>query len=296
LLRAADAQLVEVLPPRRRREWLYARVHRRIPHFSSPRTFNEKVNWRILNDRRPELAWTCDKLAMKQHAVDSGAHVRVPRTIWSGTDVRELKDVHLPARWVLKPTHRSGLVEFGDTETSLARLAEVTATWLMDHQHGVLAEWAYGQARKQLFVEEHIGRPASPPPDYKFFVFDGEPRLVQVDLDRFSGHRRSLYAPDWTKLDVTLNYPDGGDVAPPPSLARMLDVAGQLARGFDFMRVDLYDDEGDVVFGEYTPYPGSGLERFTPRAFDGELGSWWCLPTSAHATRVPQGSSDGRQF
>lgn len=282
LVRAAkhlERRLVVALPPVHRRRWLYLRGHRRLPDLRSPSTFSEKVNWRILHDRRPLLAWTCDKLAMKQHAQSSGAPVTVPRTLWHGTDVRELADVDLPAHWVLKPSHRSGLVRFGEAHTGLERLAAETRYWLADVQDGVLAEWAYGRARRCLFVEELVGAPGQPPADYKFFVFDGVPRMVQVDLDRFSGHRRSLYDPDWRKLDVELAKPDGGPVPRPASLAQMLEAATILGADFDFIRIDLYGPEGSgAVFGEYTPYPGSGVERFRPRSFDTWLGSQWRLP------------------
>lgn len=277
-----ERRLLVRLDAYERRRWLYLRAHRRRPDLDSPRTFSEKVNWRILNDRRPLLAWTCDKLLMKAHAHAAQASVVVPRTLWQGTDVRELASADLPTHWVLKPAHRSGLVYFGDAGTDLERLHAATRDWLTDVQGGVLAEWAYSQARPLLFVEEVIGRPGEPPPDYKFFVFDGEPRLIQVDLDRFSGHRRSLFDPDWRKLDVRLALPDGGAVARPPLLAEMLDAARALGRSFDFIRIDLYAGETAVVFGEYTPYPGSGLERFSPRSFDSWLGDQWRLPTDLH--------------
>lgn len=272
------------LPPALGRRWLFLRVHHRWPRLSSPRTFSEKVNWRILNDRRPLLAWTCDKLAMKEHASSSGADVVVPRTLWKGGDVRELAEVDLPTHWVLKPSHRSGLVHFGDARTDLGRLRRRTEHWLADVQHGVLGEWAYGQARPCLFVEELVGSPQAPPPDYKVFVFAGEPLLVQVDLDRFSGHRRSLYDPQWRRVDARLGYPDGGPVPRPAGLSRLLDVARTLGADFDFVRIDLYlAGETGVVFGEYTPYPGSGLERFDPRSFDAWLGAQWKLPRDVSA-------------
>lgn len=283
-LRAVDGRVVAALPPKQRRQWLYLRVHRRPGSFENPSRFTEKVNWRILNDRRPELAWTCDKLQMKDHAAASGAPVRVPATLWSGTDVRSLADEELPARWVLKPTHRSGLVHFGDRGTDYDELAVKTRDWLTGVEGGLLAEWAYAQARPLLFVEEALGEPGSPPPDYKFFVFHGTPRVIQLDVDRFGGHRRSLVTPEWELLDVRLNsYPSAGLPPRPQLLPEMLDAARALGADFDFIRIDLYAVDGEVVFGEYTPYPGSGLERFDPDAFDLELGGRWSLPQGVGA-------------
>lgn len=279
LARELERRLLAALPPIQQRRWLYLRGQRRLPDLRSPTTFNEKVNWRILHDRRPLLAWTCDKLAMKSHAESAGAPMTIPRTLWTGTDAAELADVDLPTHWVLKPSHRSGLVYFGDARTDIHQLRVNTQHWLTDVQHRLLGEWAYSQAEPCLFVEELVGQLGSPPPDYKFFVFDGNPLLIQVDLDRFSGHRRSLYDSEWHKLDVRLAKADGGPVERPPLLPQMLNAAKILGADFDFIRIDLYAaGDAGVVFGEYTPYPGSGLERFEPRAFDSWLGTRWRLP------------------
>lgn len=282
LVHAADRALGR-LPESARRRAMFLRAHRRWPDLDRPRTFSEKVGWRILHDRRPELAWTCDKLAMKEHAVASGAQLRVPRTVWSGRDVRELAEAALPEQWVLKPAHRSGLVLFGDARTDLEQVRATTRSWLDPVQADRYAEWAYAQAQPALLVEELVGPPGQPPPDYKFFVFDGEPRLVQVDLDRFSGHRRSLYSPQWEHLPLRLTHPRGPDLPRPAALPGLLECARALGAGWDFMRIDLYADGEDVVFGEYTPYPGSGLERFRPRAYDEELGRHWVLPSDSAA-------------
>jgi hypothetical protein len=101
--------------------------------------------------------------------------------------------------------------------------------------------------------------------------------LVQVDTGRFGDHRRRLYTPDWTPVDVVEDVAPGPVTPPPASLPRMLEIASALGAAFDFIRVDLYDVAGEVWFSELTPYPGGGLDRFDP-ALDELLGSWWQLP------------------
>src|SRR4051812_1976005 len=88
---------VGVLPVPVRRALRFRQSHGRLPPLRGPRTFNEKVNWRIVHDRRPILAWTCDKLAMKEHArrIAPGL-VCIPETLWFGSDIAELADVDLP--------------------------------------------------------------------------------------------------------------------------------------------------------------------------------------------------------
>jgi hypothetical protein len=268
------------LPSGLSRRALFICFNHQIPNFRNPETFNEKVNWRILNDRRELLEFSCDKLAMKEyvHALDV-PRVQVPRTIWVGDSIRQLADVKLPEHWVLKPNNRSGLVYFGCGRPDAGSLAAITRSWSRSVQADDMHEWAYSKARATLLVEELIGKPGSPPSDYKFFVFSGKVAAVQVDVDSHSMHQRRYYRPDWTPLEVSGgNHPLAPIEAPPPNLAEMISVAEELARPFDFMRVDLYSIDGSTVFGELTPYSGSGLDRFIPGSFDIELGSRWQLP------------------
>ncbi|HUN37682.1 MAG TPA: ATP-grasp fold amidoligase family protein [Trebonia sp.] len=279
-MRGAARSAVFRLPPSVERRLLFTYYNRKLPHFSRPVTFSDKVNWRILNDRRPLLEWTCDKLAMKEYAAAAGlAGLHVPRTYWSGSDVSELRDADLPEHWVLKPNHRSGLVYFGDNQTDHEALAVITRTWLDTFEASVMHEWAYEKARPLVLVEELLGPPGSPPPDYKIFVFDGQAELIEM-VNRYDGNQQRLYRPDWTPLEVLYGPQGIAPVAPPPKeLDRLIDIAQVLAKPFDFIRVDLYDVAGTIVFGELTPYPCGGLERFRPASFDVELGEKWQLPT-----------------
>lgn len=268
---------VYTLPLPLRRRALYAFHQRRVPNFRQPALFTEKVNWRILNDRRENIAWTCDKLRVKEHAASFG--VATPKTLWSGTDVRELRDVDLPANWVLKPNHRSGLVHFGHGPAEDIRgLQQLTADWLGELQGEELGEWAYTQARPLLLAEEMLGDGVTAPSDYRFFTFDGVPRYVQVEFDAHGAHSRSFYTADWQMVDAVQVYPKGEPIEQPKNYGEMLRVAGEIGSAFDFVRVDLYNIDGDIYLGEVTPYPTGGLMPFRPRSFDRELGACWTLP------------------
>jgi len=278
-LRGAARSAVYRLPAGLERRLLFGYYNRKLPHFGRPVTFSDKVNWRILHDRRPLLEWTCDKLAMKEHARLAGLDgLHVPHTIWSGPDLGDLRAADLPEHWVLKPNHRSGLVHFGHGQANVEELSAVTATWLDTFESDTMHEWAYAMARPGFLVEELLGPPGSPPPDYKIFVFDGEPEIIEM-VNRYDGNQQRLYRADWTPLEVLYGPQGIAPVAPPPpNLGPMLTIAKKLARPFDFMRVDLYDVDGSIVFGELTPYPCGGLERFRPASFDRELGEKWQLP------------------
>jgi teichuronopeptide biosynthesis TupA-like protein len=272
------------LPLATRRRVLFVIGNRRLPHFSNPVSFSDKINWRIINDRRPLIEWTCDKLEMKERARGVPG-LLIPETLWAGTDLHALASVALPEHWVLKPNNRTGLVYFGAGQPEIAQLERRTAGWLRAKESANLGEWAYSRARPLFVAEELIGTPGSPPTDYKFFVFQGAVAAIQVDVNRHSCHRRRLYLPDWSPLDVRSGVYTLPPVQPPPAgLDRMLAISAELGSEFDFIRVDLYSVSERIYFGEFTPYPGSGLERFVPVSFDLDvLGSRWKLPDLALA-------------
>jgi hypothetical protein len=266
----------------------FRQVHGRRAPLLAPRTFTEKVNWRIIFDRRPLLVPTCDKLAMKEHALrEAPGLVRVPRTYWAGTDVAGLAGVELPGRWVLKPNHSCRRVLVGGGPADPAALARATAGWVAERYDRNSGEWAYRRARRALLAEEFVGPPSggAAPVDLKVLTFDGTPRLVEVHTGRGADHRVRLYTPDWDPLPWTLGYPRGADAGPPAVLDRMLKASAALAAGFDMLRVDWYEHDGAPWFGELTPYPGAGLSAVEPE-LDRLLGGWWTLPGARADGRV----------
>ena len=275
VLERVPRSVVRRLPLQLKRAVLFRQVHGIWPA-RPPVTFTEKVNWRVVHDRRPLIGQLGDKLAMKAYAARVLPALRVPRVLWAGTDVAELARVELPERWVLKPNHGTMRVHVGAGHPDVAELTRVTAGWLDEPLFRDRGEWVYSQARRLLVVEEYLGS-GEPPADHKFLVFGGRVELVQVDTGRFGSHRRRLYTPDWTPVDVREAVEPGPVTPPPATLAEMTEVAEALGAGFDFVRVDLYDVDGEVWFGELTPYPGGGLDRFDP-VLDRVLGAYWQLP------------------
>lgn len=277
---AVRERVLKAAPTRVIQTYFYWRRFGRLATFKAPETFTEKVNWRLLNDRRPILAFTCDKAATKEHVLSSGVDIQVPEQLWFGTDLAEFAALELEGDWVLKPNHRAGgVVIFGSGRPDLQALQTQTAGWMKSYEAEVLSQWAYTQARPGFIAERRIGESDVAPVDYKFFVFDGVPRLVQVDTDRFQGHQRRFYDPGWAAQPHRSMHPLGPVIDRPEHFEEMLRLAGALGEPFDFVRVDLYDTAGGVFFGELTPYPGAGLEPYEPDDLDRRLGSYWRLPS-----------------
>lgn len=280
LLRPAYHGVLRALPLTLRRKMLYAYGVRRWGNFRNPNRFTEKVNWRIIHDRRNVLAPTCDKEAMKQVARDRlGNRIRVPETLWFGTDTASIVTEDLPERWVMKPNHRAGRVHFGQLEDTNASLSKASTGWLDNTNSAVFGEWAYSQAREAILIEEFLGNTDVIPSDYKVYVFNGRAELIQLHENRFGQHAMRYYDRNWVPMEVhNVNYAESPIVEKLPELELLLESAESIAKDFDFMRVDFYIIAGEVWFGEVSPYPAGGISVFSPANFDRTLGSFWTLP------------------
>ena len=148
---------------------------------------------------------------------------------------------------------------------------------LLRYRHDRAAEeWAYSQIAPRLLVEPFIAGGEHGLIDYKFHTFSGRVFAVQVDLDRYTAHRRSFFDPAWNAMPFSLLYPPPPYSVPPPvALGEMVRRAEEIGQGFSYVRVDLYEIQGKVKFGEATFYPGAGLEVFKPREYDALFGAQW---------------------
>ncbi|MCH8561270.1 ATP-grasp fold amidoligase family protein [Nesterenkonia sp. DZ6] len=274
-MRSSFLRLLTPIPDPVLRRIMYRRRFGRWGNFKTPARFTEFLTRRMLQDRSPEIAWTCDKRAMKDYAAERTPWINVPETLWRGTDLNQLDLSTLPDHWVLKPNHGSRTVHFGDRGTTVEELQEVTRGWLRPYDRIAVGEWAYRTARRELIIEPRIGNGA-PLIDYKFYVFHGQLKILHTDSGRFNGSFEEMfYNRDWEALDMENGAPRGAAVPRPKNFEDMVRAVETLGAGYDFMRVDLYNLDGEVWFGELTPYPSGGMDPFTPDTVDLQLGAWW---------------------
>ncbi|MCC9198016.1 ATP-grasp fold amidoligase family protein [Arthrobacter sp. zg-Y820] len=273
-------QALRFFPIPVKRRLIYFRAYGRLPNLRMPVLFSEKINWRIVFDRRDSIAFTCDKVKMKEYVSSIGTSVLIPKTLWHGRDLAELDQHDVSVPWILKPNHSSGQVIIGrEVALDVPDIKRRTKGWLKDFNYSVLGEWAYCHADKKYILEEMIGDGSSPLPDYKFYVFDGKVKLIHVDINRFGSPTRRMYSPDWEPLLYHNSIPLGPIETRPSNLDEMIKIASEIASGYDFMRVDLYRHAGDIWFGEMTPYPAGGAKPYRPKEIDKILGDFWTLPS-----------------
>ena len=147
-------------------------------------------------------------------------------------------------------------------------------------------EWSYKNIVPRIIAEELIedeNNQFSGINDYKFICFNGEPKYIVLDVDRYKNHKRNFYDLSWNFLDVSSDLPNFGDCVPiPDCLNQMLTIASTLSENFPGMRVDLYCVNGKIYFGELTFYPWSGYVNFNPDEFDFILGNEFILPHNSN--------------
>ena len=283
IYRAALARLSE----RNRIRAAFLRGHRRLPDLDNPKTFSELVQWRKLNGLAtdPRFSIYADKVKVKEIVASTLGPEWITPTLWSGKTLPDALDWPMP--FVIKANHAAGRNHFVRTpaDRDAPDLQVLTQCWLADTHYPHLLETHYDRIDPQLLVEPIIGADGVSPDDFKLFVFGGRVEFIQVDLGRFSAHRRVFYDRDWRRCAFGYEYPlYEGDVPRPGSLERMIEGAEVLARGFDFVRLDFYDLDGEPRFGEATFAPESGFGRFRPAAMDAAVGALW-LP---HLQPPPQ--------
>lgn len=262
-----------------RRHW---HRHGHFPRLIRPRTFNDKVLHRMLFDRRAVLTQVADKAAVRDYVeARLGSHF-LPERYYITIDPDTIPFDKLPERFVVKPTHGSGMVQIVTDKSTLDRatLIETCRGWLRYSFYEDKREWVYKNIEPRIIVEQFIDDgTGNAPNDYKLFVFDGAVEMIKVHTARFSDHRRRLYTPTWEKLPVLDKYDDiSGECPRPCHLQQMIAAAEALGRGLDFIRADFYDTPDRVYFGELTTTPGCGYGRFRPDEFDHHLGRRWKLP------------------
>ena len=254
----------------------------------NPKTYNEKLQWLKLHDRKPLYTQLVDKLAVKDYVAEKlGPEYVVPVIGGPWDSVDEIDFDALPDRFVLKCTHDSGGVVICrdkaafDREAAKAKLAKA----LGRNFYWANREWPYKDVKPRVFAEKYLDGENGSLNDYKVMCFDGKARLIQVHMGRFEHHTQDFYDVDWKLLDIYQDTPLSGITLPkPPFFEEMCRLSEVLSEGFLHLRVDWLYWQGHLYLGELTFYDGSGLMPFDPKSYDELLGSWLHLPTGREAT------------
>jgi hypothetical protein len=186
----------------------------------------------------------------------------------------------LPDEFVIKATHGSGwnIIVKNKRNVDINSIKSKCSEWLSKEYSPIEGEYWYDRSKSRVIVEKYIeSGNRDTLLDYKFFVFHGEVKYIEVDFDRFSNHTRRIFTREWNVTDIKIKYPLGEKIEKPTMLDDMIEIAETLGEDFDFIRVDLYqpNQSEKIIFGELTLAHESGAGKFEPIEYDFKFGSYW---------------------
>lgn len=250
----------------------------------NPKTYTEKLQWLKLYDHRLEYTKMVDKYAVKQHiAKKIGPQYVVPLLgVWDR--VEEIDFDVLPNRFVLKTTHDSGSYvvckdknKF-DIPAARKRMAKALKRKYYEHNR----EWPYKNVVPRIIAEAYMeDSQFGELRDYKFFTFGGVPKVLYIAQGRGKGEPTvaDFFDMEFNHLNFTIDH-EMAAIPPekPKCFEEMKHLAAMLSEGTPQLRVDFYEVDGRVYFGEMTFFHCSGMEAFHPEKWDRIFGDWVILP------------------
>ena len=261
----------------------YSRVHGKTLDLTNPQTFTEKLFWRMVTWNRgamhPKFRQLVDKYAVRAHVPSMVGEEYLIKLLWQGADPCGIPFDRLPAEYVIKSNHASGHVIIVTGEVDREAIIRQATGWLAQDYYWHAREYQYYGIQPRIVIEEHlINQSDFGPLDYRFWCFGGVPAVIQVD--NHAHDINSFFDAQWNQLD--LYYPNKKNptrpaIAKPRHFEQMFELASRLSEGIGFVRVDLYNINGRIYFGEFTLTPLAGNFRFSLDHWDLELGEKWDL-------------------
>lgn len=271
-------QLKKLIPDTLYIQLQYYHHFHRFVDLKNPKTFNEKLQWLKLNDRNPLYTQLVDKYEVRKYIADKiGKDYLIPLVGGPWDSVDKIDFSTLPDQFVLKCTHDSGSVvicrdkNIFDQELCMQKLGECMKRNAFYYGR----EWLYKNVKPRIIAEQYMTDESMIElKDYKVFCFHGIPQIIQVDYGRFSNHERNMYSTEWECLKFTSKYPTNPMVLieKPTNICELLSLASELSSVMPHARVDFYNVNGKLYFGEITLFHGSGFEKFYPDKWDQILG------------------------
>jgi len=246
---------------------------------NNPKTFNEKLQWLKLYNRKTEFVSMVDKSLSKEIVAKTVGEEYVAKTygIWEHFD--DINFDVLPEKFVLKTTHDCGGViickdknKF-DNEASKKFLEKHLTYQYFYH----CREWPYKNVKPRIMAEEFLqdgNREVLPV--YKIMCFGGQPKIIQtIQNDKQPNETIDYFDTEWNLLDLRQNFPNSEvPLNKPEKLEEMLSIARKLSEGMSFIRVDLYTANEKIYFSEFTFFSDAGLASFDPPEWDLKFGEW----------------------
>lgn len=254
----------------------YLKFNRKID-WKNPKSYTEKLQWLKVYNRVPLYSKLVDKFEVKSIVADIIGEEHIIKTLGIWNSFSEIDFGHLPKQFVLKCTHDSGgLVIVKDRDKmNMEKIKVKIEKCLKYNFYQAGREWPYKNVQPRIIAEEYMTDESHTElKDYKFFCFDGEPKFLFIASDRPYDTRFDFFDLDFKHLPFTNGHPLSNKVIKKPKgFETMISLAKKLSKGMPHVRIDFYDIDGKVYFGEYTFFHHSGFESFDPVEWDYKIGN-----------------------
>jgi hypothetical protein len=262
----------------------YENVFGKKPDLKNPKTMNEFIAHRKVYDRNPLFTLCADKFKVREYVKDKiGEEYLIPLITYSD-DIKKVDFDALPNSFAAKVNHGSGqnMIILDKDKENIEEMKIHICYWMNRNHYYNTREWQYKNIETLILFEELIlDEDGTIPKDYKFHTIGGKVEFIQIDTERFEDHKRIFYSPSWEELDfmwapaTSQNRPKYEKAPPlekPENLQKMIELVEKLAEDFNYVRVDLYDVNQKLYFGELTFTHEDGLAKFFPEKYDRYFG------------------------
>lgn len=284
-VRFAILRYLKFIPDKQMIQFQYwMKLHRKL-NLESPRRYTEKIQWYKLYYRNDLMPICVDKYRVRKYIEKKGLSDILVKLYGVYDKADDIPFDALPQKFVLKTSNGSGtnIICRDKSKIFPQNIIEKVNNFLKQSSASAGREWAYAKGTPKIIIEELLEDDSNVDgsiSDYKLLCFNGRPEYIVLDIDRFTHHKRNIYDVEWHDLHVVSDCPciDNRTFDKPRNYERMIEIAKILSEDFPAVRVDLYNINGRIYFGELTFFPWSGYVQYQPDSFDFEMGKKFILP------------------
>ncbi|MFC1626976.1 ATP-grasp fold amidoligase family protein [Patescibacteria group bacterium] len=255
--------------------WQYKNRFKKKLDWENLKSYPEKLQYLKIMPETDKWWIYTDKLKVRDYIKSKIGEKHLFKLIDVYQSPNEIDWDKLPNQFVLKTNHGSGLIIICWDKKKFDRKAarRKLSLWLKINYYQRYRERSYRLIKPKIVCEKYYQDKKGDLHDYKFFCFDGKPKLIQVDIDRYTNHTQNFYDENWEKIKIKRCFPVfKKELKKPKALGKMLKLAKKLSEGFPHVRVDLYDVDNKIYFGEMTFTSFAGYPIFTPKRINDWLG------------------------
>lgn len=264
---------------------IYKKIFEKELDLENPVTYSEKIQWLKLYDRNPLYINMVDKANVKKIVEKKIGNKYIIPTLGIWNNPEEIDFDMLPSQFVLKCTHDSGGVVIckNKKELDIEKTKRKLAKCLNNDYYMQNREWPYKMVERKIIAEQYMeDKETKELMDYKFFCFWGIPKFMFIATDRMNPKEETkfdFYDMEFNHLPFENGHPNSKkEIKKPKQFDKMIEISKKLSNGFPHVRIDLYEINGEIYFGEYTLYHWSGLKKYVPDKWDYIFGKEIELP------------------